>query len=343
MKRTLLRILLLLVALAIPQDILAADTSSGNESIHVSVGMQSWLSRAEAKWQISFPYVTQMANPGISPFTPGRIESRLEFKKIDSPMIIVTGGMGIGPYFSFEGLFGKGSIGNGNGTDSDIFFPNSGGGLMFSQSTSDIDGYVTFREINFYYNNHRFTGKHRGPMGVVFGFTQYEDKLRITNGVQTASVIFDGTAFPPVGPFPSSLVLNSTFNFFWEAIKVGILPQFDVTDRLSISGMFAVYPFVKYQGEGYWNLRTSGPSAFRAESPNFIQKSTSGHGYEALLGLTYAIQEQVELTAGYRYFYLTADDGTDTTYFADGSSATTNLDWATVTRQGASLELLFKF
>jgi len=284
-----------------------------------------------------------MANPGISPSTPGRIESRLDFKNIDSPMTIITGGMGIGPYFSFDGLYGSGSIRHGNGTDTDVFFPNSGGGLEFSQSTSDIDGDVTLGQINFYYNNHRFTGKKHGPWGAVLGYTHYQDELNIRNGVQTVSVVFDGTAFPPVGPFPSSLVLNSTFDFFWDAIKVGILPQFEVTDQFSISGLLAFYPLVKYRGEGYWNLRTSGPDAFRAQPPNFIQKSSSGHGYELSLGLTYALQERVELTAGYRYFYLYADDGTDTTYFADGSIAKTDLDWATVTRQGAYFEAVVKF
>jgi opacity protein-like surface antigen len=108
--------------------------------------------------------------------------------------------------------------------------------------------------------------------------------------------------------------------------------------------MFAVYPFVWYRGEAYWNLRTTDPvQPFRTESPNFIQKSTSGYGYQASLGLTYAIMEKIELTAGYRYLYLYAKDGTDTTYFADGSVGTSNLDWTTVTRQGVYAEVLYKF
>ncbi len=261
-------------------------------------------------------------------------------------MIIVRGGIGIGPYFSFDGSFGKGSIGSGKGTDTDRFIANSGGGLEFSQSTSNLNGDVMMGEINLYYNNHRYSGKQTGPWGIVFGYTHYEDKLRMTNGFQTVSVTFDGTTFPPAGqPFPSALPLNSTFDFYWDTIKVGVLPQFDLADRLSVSGLFAFYPYVSYRGEGYWNLRTAGPpaTAFRLQSPNFIQKSTSGYGVEASVGLTYTIIRQLELTAGYRYFYLYAKDGTDTTYFADGHTAESNLDWATITRQGAYIEAVVRF
>jgi hypothetical protein len=344
MKRALFPALLLLAALSAPHDIFAADTSNDTSFIHVSFGLQGWLSQADAKWQISFPYVTQLPNPGIAAFTPGRIESRLDFKKIDSPMTIITGGMGIGPYFSFDGLIGAGSISDGRSTDTDRFVPSAGGGLQFSQSSSNINGDVRLGQLNVYFNNHRFTGKNQGPWGAVFGYTHYEDKLTMTNGVQNVSVIFDGTAFPPPGPFPPTQVLNSTFDFYWDAIKFGVLPQFEITDRLSISGMFAVYPYVSYRGEGYWNLRTGGgPDAFRSESPNFIQKSSTGYGYEALLGLTYRIAKKVELTAGYRYFFLYAENGTDTTYFANGSVAKTDLDWATVTRQGVYAEVMYKF
>jgi hypothetical protein len=328
MTRALLPILLLLAAFSLPHDVLAADTSSGKESIHVAVGLQAWLSRADAQWQISFTAVTPSGQ------ALGRVESQLIYNKIDSPMAIITGGMGIGPDFSFDGLIGMGSIGNGTSTDIDRIISNSGSGTEFSKSTSDVHDDVALWEINLYYNNHRYGNKGLGPWGAVFGYTHYQDKLTMTNGIQI---------IPPFGPFSQ---LNSTYDFYWDAVKFGVLPQFDVTDRLSITGMLAFYPFVRYRGDAYWNLRTAAfndPNPFRAESPNFVHKSTSGYGGEASLGLTYGITKQLELTAGYRYLYLYAKDGTDTTYFADGSVSTANLDWATITRQGATIEVVVKF
>jgi hypothetical protein len=337
MKRTLIFALLFLAALSAPPRVLAAGTANNDNAIHVSLGMRGWLSQADAKWQISFPHVTGAGQSGT-------IESELNFDNIDSPMVMITGGIGIGPYFSLEGLLGRGSIGDGRNTDTDRFLPNSASGLEFSQSTSDLDGNVKLGELNFYYNNHRFTGKSGSPWGAVFGYSHYQDELHMTHGVQTVSIPFDGALFPPLGPFPPTQVLNSDFRFTWNAIKLGILPQFEVTDQLSVTGMFSFYPYVNYRGEGYWNLRAgSGQTDFRAESPNFIQKSTRGYGYEATLGAVYAISENVDLSAGYQYFSLRAIDGIDTVYFANGSSADSTLDWATVARHGMYAEVLYKF
>jgi opacity protein-like surface antigen len=120
--------------------------------------------------------------------------------------------------------------------------------------------------------------------------------------------------------------------------------QAELAKGFSYCAALAAYPYVDYRGEGYWNLRAgTNPSDFRLQSPNFIQKSKNGYGYEASLGLAYDFSENIELLAGYRYFFLTARDGTDTTYFANGFEATSDLDWVSLTRQGAYAELLFKF
>ena len=62
--------------------------------------------------------------------------------------------------------------------------------------------------------------------------------------------------------------------------------------RLFNTRALSVYPYVDYKGEGYWNLRAgTNPSDFRIQSPNFIQKSNKGYGYEASLGLIYELTE----------------------------------------------------
>ena len=166
----------------------------------------------------------------------------------------------------------------------------------------------------------------------------------MTNAAQTVSVPFDGTIFPLVGPFPSNQVLNSTYDFSWNLLKAGVVHQAELAKGFSYTGTLSVYPYVNYRGEGYWNLRAgTNPSDFRLQSPNFIQKSNKGYGYEASLGLAYELSENIELLAGYRYFFLYAYDGTDVTYFANGFEYTSNLDWVTVTRHGAYAEVLFKF
>lgn len=308
-----------------------------NAEINAAIGLQGWFSQANAKWQISFPYTT---STGVA----GSIESRLDYKKIDSPLVIMTAGGNVAPRFAFDVVYGYGSISGGRGTDTDRFLPSSGGGLEFSRSTNSLDGETRLWGINFYYNTRQFADKQAGPWGLVLGFLYYGDSLRMTNAVQTVSVSFDGSTFPPLGPFPPTQVLNSTYDFSWNLLKVGIVHQTELTKAFSYSGTLSVYPYVDYEGEGYWNLRAgTNASNFRLQSPNFIQKSDKGYGYEASLGLAYELSKNAKLSAGYRYMYLYAGNGTDTVYFADGSAVPSTLDWVTVTRHGAYAELLFKF
>lgn len=322
----------------------ASDRFAGDEDeLSTFFGLQSWISQADAKWRISFPYKTQQANPGIAAGTLGRNESELTFKNIDSPMTIATGGWKIYQHFSLDALYGRGSVHGGEGSDTDLFIPDNGNAFEYSQSRNDVTGDSMLWGVNLYYNKRKYSGDQSGPWGMVIGYLHYEDKLRMQNAVQTTSVPFEGLTFPPVGPFPSSFVLDQTYDFSWNVLKLGVLHQAEISKSFSYSADFSIYPYVDYRGEGYWNLRTIGPNAFRSESPNFVQTSKTGYGYEAALSLLWKVSENTDLSAGYRYFFLYAKNGTDTTYFADGSAYQDSLDWVTVTRQGLYAEMSFKF
>jgi opacity protein-like surface antigen len=329
-----------LILLLFPIIVFAWDTNGHEDDyseINSGLGLQGWFSQASAKWQISFPYTTSAG-------TPGKIESRLDYRKIESPLVIATAGGKVAPRIAFDVTYGYGSITGGRGTDTDRFLPSSGSGLDFSQSTSKLDGDTRLWGIDVYYNSRQFGDKQAGPWGLVLGFLHYGDNLRMTSGVQTVSVPFDGTTFPQLGPFSSSQVLNSSYDFSWNLLKVGVVHQAELAKGFSYTGTFSVYPYVDYKGEGYWNLRAgTSASDFRLQSPNFIQKSNNGYGYEASLGLAYELSENWELSAGYRYLYLYVGNGTDTVYFADGTEVQSTLDWVMVTRHGAYAELLFKF
>jgi hypothetical protein len=321
MKNTLLAILLLLTALiAFPANATALSVHDDDEEkINAALGIQGWFSTASAKWKISIPYQT------------GTLESELNFNNIDSPIILFFGGGKLSDAFSFDLVYGTGSIAGGQAIDTDRVIPGGGTGSVLSESTSDITGDVRMLGGNLYFNNGRFAYPKGGRWGVLVGFLHYEDNLTIRNGTQTV---------PPLGPFGG---LDSTYDFSWNAVRVGITRQAALTKSFSYSGVLSLYPYAVYRGEGYWNLRTTGPNAFRAQSPNFVQESSNGYGYDAALELVYALSEHVELSAGYRYFYLYARNGTDTTYFADGTAYVDRLDWVTVTRQGAYAQALFKF
>jgi hypothetical protein len=314
----------------------AFDSNDNDDEgeINSAVAVEGWISQAAAKWQISFPYVTGTGQTGVG-------QSRLDFKRIDSPVILYSAGGKVAGDVSFDVLYGTGTIRKGHGVDTDRFKSDAGGGVDFSQSTNDLTGNVQEWGINVYYNNKRYGAVSTGPWGMVVGYSHYSDSLRMTNGFQSLSVPFDNIGLPATGPFAG---LNSTFDFTWDLLRVGALYQPRLTEKLSLSSSFAVYPYVKYEGDGYWNLR-AGTSAgsYRVMSPNFIQSCSKGYGYDASLGLTYAAGENIDLTVGYRYFYLYAGGGTETVYFANGAEYQDRLDWVTVTRQGAYAAAVFKF
>lgn len=335
-NRTLLY--LFLIFFLFPLTVVAGHLDEKDSTeINSAISFQSWFSQANAKWQISFPYTT---STGIE----GKIESRLDYKGIDSPLVIMRAGGNVAPRFAFDVVTGYGSISGGRGTDTDRFLPSSGGGFEFSRSTNSLDGDTRLWGINVYYNTRQFADTEAGPWGIVLGFLYYGDSLRMTGAVQTVSVPFDGSSFPPLGPFPPTQVLNSTFDFSWNLLKVGVVHQAELADALSYSGTLSVYPCVNYHGAGYWNLRAgTNSSDFRLESPNFIQKSEKGYGYEASLGLAYELSENAALSAGYQYMYLYAGNGINTVFFADGFAASSILDWAKITRHGAYATMLFRF
>ena len=110
--------------------------------------------------------------------------------------------------------------------------------------------------------------------------------------------------------------------------------------------MFSIYPYVSYEGDGYWNLRAgTNPNNFRTRSPNFIQTASTAYGYDASLGLTYLVTENLELTAGYRYFYLVCAEwnGHDILFPVEQGKYQDRLDWVTVTRHGAYAAAVLKF
>lgn len=315
----------LMFALPIPGN---AAGQSHNDTDERSFGIEEWFTSGDAGWQISFPYDNNDSGGNGS----GRIESELSFKHIDSPITILNASGMLNPEWKICVSLGFGSISSGSGTDTDRDFPSTGGVIVFSESKEDISGDVRLWRIDLNYRM-RYPDNMRSPWGLSLGFLHYEDNLVITNGVQTISQPgwwWDPYPNPPLGPFPG---LHSTYDFSWDALKVGAVYEGALDERLVFSGAFSAYPLVSYRGEGFWNLRDM----------TFVHKATSGFGYEARLGLKYLITDNSEFMAGYRYFYLKAENGTDTTYFSGLYGGTANLDFAEVTRQGVYAGLLYRF
>jgi hypothetical protein len=51
----------------------------------------------------------------------GKIESRLDYKKIDNPLVLMTAGGNVAARFAFNVVYGYGSIAGARGTDTTYF------------------------------------------------------------------------------------------------------------------------------------------------------------------------------------------------------------------------------
>jgi hypothetical protein len=338
MKRSLLIILCLMVSLCAFSDIASALSMYRDKEAEIAAGfgIQGWFSSADAKWQTSFPVVTSTGQPA------GKIESRLDFQKIGSPVTIITAGGKI-DLFSFDLLYGFGSISGGHGIDTDRFLSSSGGGLDFSQSVSSIDGDVRMLGINLFYNNKHFGETNKGPWGMVLGFLRYKDNLTMKNCIQNVSVPFNGSAFPPLGPFPPNQLLNSTFEFTWNALKVCVTHHDALTKRLSYTGMLAIYPYASYEGKDSGTYAQETTRTTSADSRRILSRNPHGdmatkQCWDSCIMLRRTLSSRQDIDT-----FICIQKRTDTVYFADGSAADSTLDWATVTRHGAYAELMFRF
>ncbi|RMH32059.1 MAG: hypothetical protein D6690_14500 [Nitrospirae bacterium] len=211
---------------------------------------------------------------------------------------------------------------DGDVTDEDFLFPNHTG--LFSRSESRIDGHLGFSlDLDAgwrFWKSSRVWGYFMG------GFFFDQQRFRITDGVQVV---------PDSGAFAG---LNSDYRARWYGPSVGLrllgllrpLPF-----HLELQGRY--YPHTIYRGRGLWNLRTD-----FAQSPSFEHEAT-GHGGILQLHLRWPFHPQAGLQVGWTAVFLRADEGTDRTFFADGTQDTTGLLEVSQDQHVFAVGLLYRF
>jgi len=286
-------------------DRINASQSSGNNK-PIDIGVQLWMTSGHGEWEIEFG----------NNFITGR--SKLEWEDIDAPVLVLHAEVPIDHQFSIGGVIGYGEYSDGGNTDSD--WAND---FLFSESKAEVDGDVTLGDLNVFYNIVApQKSNHKTKVDVFIGFQYYKDDTRNTHGVQT---VINET--PINEPFEG---LNSTYSFQWIMLRLGTRAEHAINDRVTIGGSLAALMLVDYEGEAYWNLRTD----FRDSDPNFVQEANSGYGFEGKAAVKARIMENVYVDLGYWFMSLKAVNGTDTIYFADGTSDTTKLKSVKSQRQG---------
>jgi hypothetical protein len=291
-----------------PPSCIQAKVPTGGVTNRIELGADVWFTSGRGAWRESF----HSDYFGIN-------NSVLEWDHLDSRLLVLRGELFFTPWLSVDGSWAAGDIEDGENTDSD-----RAGSRVEIQSKADTEGDTTMASAaaNFRFSRLLFP-RWTGYAAVFLGYQYYRDELHDRNGADT--VLFGD---PVSVPFDG---LDSSYSFQWQSVRLGVRAGIPVFRRLSVQTSLAGLGVVEYYGEGYWNLRDD----FRQESPNFIDKSDGGVGTEFQLGLNFRICRHFSLEAGGRVVYLYTEDGSDTTYYADGTHDTVVLDYAESLRYGA--------
>ncbi len=202
-----------------------------------------------------------------------------------------------------EGTAGFGSVLSGSVVDSDFSFPNMKG--LSSRSESDIDGHNSL--LFSVESGYRIWITDRWVVSIVSGFTWSQVRYQIKNGEQT---------FPSGGSDLSSL--NSEYRARWYGPNIGFRWNTDLRPLplfFFLEGRF--WPIIQYSGKGTWNLRND-----FEQDPSFTHKDDNGYGGDVTATLRYPITNHWIIEGGWTGRFLRTSNGTDRTFFSNGTEST---------------------
>lgn len=197
-----------------------------------------------------------------------------------------------------------------DGKNQDSDYDGSGRTLESSRSNNDAkDGNTLDFSLAL---GHRFrinrdTTQRSIYLTPLLGYSQHEQKLRLTNGYQT---------IPATGSFAG---LNSTYQTKWKGPWLGLELLGEGASNLR-SFLLVEYHKADYYADANWNLRTD----FR--HPKSFEHWANGQGYAASLGVFSAPKSGWGFRLSLDYQEWKTDPGTDRTFFASGAITDTRLN-----------------
>lgn len=291
-------------------------------SNYLNIGLGTLFSRGTCSWEISFPDRSGRSkssldfngNPSAIPFL------FLDLKHPDSTLTL-----------GFQ--FGKGGTGGGKGVDSDYTSDN-----LYLRSEFDLAIDTVFGIIDI--QSAYVSASHpRWVLKPFLGWQHYEEKVRMHNGRWT--ILYRvGSNQPLEG-------LGSRYDFNWDVLRLGIKGEVDLLTpappriaQLKLKSTLAVFPFIHYRGEGTWNLRDD-----LNQNPSFIHEGDNlgFMGLDGGISLAFFPLPWLEFEAGARLFYFSVQDGSNSTFFSNNTSAIVTLEEAKALRLGFFFQIMGRF
>ena len=267
--------------------------------------------------------------------------SELTWDNLESFQTKIQGSIVWPNVVALKGSASYGWIFEGDNQDSDFVGDNRTMEFSRSNNSSD-DGNVWDVSLGIGYP-FRFGRGVIGTITPLAGYSYHEQNLKITDGNQTISIPVVTPSIvivpPPVGPFPG---LDSTYETEWYGPWIGFDIRFKAEEIKAFAHRFEPffifeYHWADYEAEADWNLRDD------LARPVSFRHNADGTGIVLGAGLNVVIFYNLALNFNFDYQDWKTDEGKDKVFFADGTSARTQLNEVNWSSYALSLGLTLRF
>lgn len=252
------------------------------------------------------------------------IASEVKWENLQSTMLQARTRIQITENWEMQGNISYGNIDSGSNQDSD--YNGNNRTLEYSRSNNKGGGNLQNASLgagrNFQFANATFLDWLIVTPGI--GYAIYQQNLTMTDGVQT---------IPASGPY---IGLNNQYQAIWSGPWLGISNYLRISERLSLNASI-IYSQINFQAEANWNLRTD------FAHPLSFKHRASGDGLIIQIGSTYQLNKEWKIILSLENIRMTAKQGTDTTYYSDGTWGLLPLNEANWESSSLNSELAYSF
>lgn len=304
----------------------------GVQTAHVSSD-SGWLATSLS---LSAGYRTDRLNWHIAGNRQGsdpNIRSELTWSDIEIYQVKVTARTVVRDKIYLRAALDYGTVIDGDNRDSD--YDGDDRTLEFSRSDNGVDGNDVWDATIGIGPRFSFFSDAL-VVSPLIGYAVSAQDLNIVDGHQTLST---PPSTVPVGPIGD---LDSRYETTWKGPWAGVDLMFSAPIATGPFSMFRFilsgeYHWVDYEAEANWNLRDD----FR--HPLSFSHDADGDGLTVAAEIFLEAGRRWGISMGINMTRMTADDGVDRVYFADGTTQTVQLNdvrWRTVTVEAG---LTFRF
>jgi hypothetical protein len=229
-------------------------------------------------------------------------------------------GEGFGRVDHTSGFYTKGYIGGGmlyKGTLNDEDFPPAA--VPYSSTLSDLkDGGLGYLSADIGFN------LWRDPAFRVGAFAGYHVLNQRVNAYGCTQIATNPTICG--GGIPAD-IKGITQDNTWHSLRVGVDFDIKLGDRFRLRGDAAYLPYVKLYGTDWHHLRIgTTPGDFVGGIP----EDGTGRGYQLEAAISYAVNENIDVAVGARYWHMATSGNTHFEGNVVGATASPQpVDWKT--------------